>query len=171
MRCRFSLAVALLLSVAFVPAAQAGPPEVVAALKGTPATLFDLSLARLEALVQSDGNANGYYGHVYFQDDELNIYAWSLEAAPTDEACKAILDHLKRLAAVDPETGFPDDPASAFATFFSYLQIDEFAVDPTYMETVDSMFRLTAVIGVAGDGQAVICKSPLLSRDVTYARE
>jgi len=168
---RSSLAAILLLSLALAPAAVAGPPEVVAALKGTPATLFDLSLARLEALVQSDGNANGYYGHVYFQDDELNIYAWALEAEPTDEACKAILDHIKRLAGVDPETGFPDDPASAFASFFSYVQIDEFAVDQTYMETVDSMFRLVVVIGIAGDGKAVICKSPLLSRDVTYARE
>lgn len=152
-------------------AATAGPPEVVAALQGAPATLFDLSLARLEALLMADGNANGYSAFANYQDDQIMIWTWSLEAPNTDEACKAMLDRVKRLAAVDPETGFPDDPASRFASFFNYPSVDSFAVDPTYDETVDSMFHLRGVIGISGDGKAVICDSMLLSKDTTYSRD
>ncbi len=151
--------------------ALAGPPEVVAALQGTPATLFDLTLARLEALVMADGNVNGYSAFVNYQDDQIMIWTWSLEAPSSDEACKAMLDRVKRLASVDPETGFPDDPTSRFASFFSYPSIDAFAIDPTYEETVDSMFHLRGVIGISGDGKAVICDSMLLSKDTSFSRD
>lgn len=162
---------ALLLPAALPAPAAADPQAIVRALSQTPASLLDLSLARLEGLVQADGISGDYYGWVYLQDGEIVVATWSLSAPPTEEACKAILDRLKRLASVDPATGLPDDPASGFATFFSYPQLDGAAIDPTYHETVDAMFRVKAVIGIAGDGQAMICQGPLLSGEVRFSRE
>lgn len=175
-RRRAALAALLLGGVPLVPAAVPAPAAadsqaVVEALAEAPASLLDLSLARLEALVQADGIAGDYYGWVYLQDGEIVVATWSLSAPPTDEACRAIVDRLKRLAAVDPATGFPDDPASRFASFFAYPQLKTAEIDPTYHETVDAMFRVKAVIGVAGDGQAVICQGPLLSGEVSFSRE
>lgn len=155
----------------FAGPAAAGPPEIVAALKQAPASLFDLSMARLEALVQADGIQGAYHGWVYLQDEEIVIATWSLSAPPTEEACRDIIDRLKRLAAVDPATGFPDDPASRFASLFRYPSLNSAEIDSTYEETVDGMFHLKAVIGIAGDGQALICQGPLLSGEVRFSRE
>ncbi len=168
---RVGLAALLLATLLGAPSVQAGPPEIVSALKAAPATLFDLSLVRLEALVQADGIQGDYFGWVYYQDEAIVVATWSLSAPATDEACKTIIDRLKRLAAVDPATGFPDDPASRFAAFFNYPALDAASIDPTYAETVDSMFLVKSVIGIGGDGQAVICQGPLLSGEVRYSRE
>jgi hypothetical protein len=152
--------------------ALAGPDEIVTALTGTPATLFDLGLARIEAFVGADGLAGGYSAFVHYQDREILVLASNM-AAPGDEAAaRALIQRIKRLAGVDPVTGFPDQPASAFASMLSFpTRIDEYAVDPTYMETIDSMFRLKAVLGVAGNGEAVVCSGKLLSPDVVCVME
>lgn len=170
MLARAALAAAIL---AFAAApARAGPEEVVTALTGTPATLFDLGLARLEGFVGADGIVGGYVAHVRYEDREILVFA-SNPMVPGDEAAaRALIHRIKRLAGVDPVTGTPDQPASAFAAMLSFPnRIDEFTVDQTYMETLDSMFRLKVSLGAAGDGEAVICSSKLLSSDVVCVRE
>lgn len=152
-------------------AAVADSAAVVAALEGAPATLFDLGLARLEAKLGADGAVNDYDAYGYYQDDMIGIYAYSFEIEPSEANCKKIVDRIKRAGAVDPATGWPDDPASVYASMFSFPSIDEFAVDETYMETVDSMFHIMVVLGVTGDGKGMVCKSKLLSTDVAYSWE
>lgn len=166
-----SLGLAAALAVACAGPASAGSDDIVEALSAKPATLFDLSLARLESLLWVDAHANGYSAFANYQDGEIMIWAYSLEAPSTDEACKAMLDRIKRLAAVDPETGFPDDPASRFARLFSYPHLKASDIDMTYDETVDAMFHLRGVIGISGDGKAVICDSLLLSKDTRFSRD
>lgn len=166
MRC-FACLIALLAAAA---PAKAGPEAVVAALQDRPASLFDLSLARLDTLVGAQGQDRSYYGGVHYQDGQIVIWAWSLEDPVTEASCAGILDGIKRLGGVDPETGLPDDPASRFARLFSYPQLDSFAIDPTYDETVDSMFLVRATIGISGDGKAISCESPLLSQETTFSR-
>src|SRR4051812_9482852 len=86
-RARLGLAaVAVLAGFAGGPA-LADPAAVVAKLKGTPASLFDLSLARLEAEVNGDGNGNGFDAYVGFQDNEIVIFASSAHAPVTEKAC------------------------------------------------------------------------------------
>lgn len=160
------------LTVAVATPAAAGPDEIVAALKGTPATLFDLGLARLESYVGADGVNGGYGAFVHYQDREILILASNMEAKGDEAAARALIERIKRVAGVDPVTGEPDQPASVFATTLSFpTRIDEYTVDPTYMETLDSMFRLKVALGVAGNGEAVVCSSKLLSPDVACVRE
>jgi hypothetical protein len=149
----------------------ADPAAVVKALQGTPATLFDLSLARLDALLGAEAAVEGYAAHGAYQDGRIRIYAYSYEIEPTEENCKKIADGIKRAGGVDPATGWPDNPASAYASMFSYPQIDEFAVDETYMETVDSMFDIMVVLGVTGDGKGMVCTTKLLSAETSYSME
>jgi hypothetical protein len=161
---------ALLGAVAAGPA-LADPAAVVKALQGTPATLFDLGLARLEAKLGSDGAVHGYDAYGFYQDGAIQIYAYSYKLEPTVENCKALADAIKLAGAVDPKTGFPDEPASIYASFFSFPEIDEFATDESYMETVDSMFDIMVVLGVTGDGKGMVCKTKLLSAETTYSKE
>lgn len=164
----------LLITVALLGGSRvvvADSAAVVTALKGAPATLFDLGLARLEAKLGADGADNGYDAYGFYQDDMIGIYAYSFELEPSEPNCKKIVDRIKRAGAVDPATGWPDDPASVYASLFSFPSIDEFAVDETYMETVDSMFHIMVVLGVTGNGKGMVCKSKLLSTDVTYSWE
>ncbi|MGD9742724.1 MAG: hypothetical protein AB7F08_13540 [Dongiaceae bacterium] len=173
MNCR-TLPIAFLTTLGLIATAgsvSADPAAVVAALKAAPATLFDLGLARLEAKLGADGAVEGYNAHGYYQDDMIGIYAYSYEIEPSEPNCKKIVDRIKRAGAVDPETGWPDDPASIYASLFSFPSIDEFAVDETYMETVDSMFHIMVVLGVTGDGKGMVCKSKLLSTDISYSWE
>jgi hypothetical protein len=165
-------AIAAAFVVAIAAPAAAGPDEIVTALTGTPATLFDLGLARLEAFVGADGVAGGYRAFVHYQDREILIDAANMEV-PGDEAqARAILQRIKHLAGVDPVTGEPFQPASVFASMLSFgTRIDEYTVDPTYMETLDSMFRLKVALGVAGNGEAVVCSGKLLSPDVVCVME
>lgn len=152
--------------------AQAGPDEIVTALTGTPATLFDLGLARLEAYVGADAVEGGYSAFVRYQDREILIMASDMEEPGDEAAARTLLARLKVLAGVDPATGTASQPASTFANMLSFpTRIDEFAVDPAYMETLDSMFRLKIVLGVAGNGEAVICSGKLISTEVACVRE
>ncbi len=172
MLARAAFAVALATATIAATPVRAGPDEIVAALKGTPATLFDLGLARLEAYVAADGMAGGYGAFVHYQDREILVFAGDIDAAGDEAAARALIQRLKRLADVDPVTGEPNQPASAFASMLSFpTRVDEYTVDGTYMETLDSMFRLKASLGVAGNGDAVVCSSKLLSPDVVCVRE
>jgi len=166
-----SLGLVVAVAAACAGPASAGSDDIVKALRATPATLFDLTLARLESLLWVDAHTNGYSAFANYQDGEIMIWAYSLEAPSTDEACKAMLDRIKRLAAVDPETGFPDDPASRFAGLFNYPHLRASDIDMTYDETVDAMFHLRGVIGISGDGKAVICDTLLLSKDTSFGRD
>jgi hypothetical protein len=173
---RFTTGERLAPMAAVVLAMLAGPPAladsaaIVAKLRGTQASLFDLSLARLEAEVNGDGNGHGYDAYVVFQDGAIEIFAGSDRAPVTEKACHGIIDAIKRAGGVDPKTGNPDEPASGYASLFAYPEIDQAAVDGAYMETVDSMFAIQVTLGTTGDGKAITCKSKLLSPDVTYRR-
>lgn len=162
---------AALLSLALVQPAAADPKAIIDNLGKKPATLLDLSLARLEGFLQADGAQHGYYAFVYVQDEKINIYTWTEQHPGSEEACKATLTRIRTLAGVDPETGWPLDPATLFASYFNYPSFTAFDVDPSYDETVDSMIVVKAVSGIAGNNEAVICTGPLLSKDVTVTRE
>jgi hypothetical protein len=152
------------------PAASAGSAAIVAKLRATTASLFDLSLARLEAEVNGDGNGHGFDAYVNFQDGEIVIFASSDRAPVTEKACHGIIDAIKQGGGVDPKTGNPDEPASDYASLFAYPEIDQAKVDKAYMETVDAMFVIQVTLGTTGDGKAITCRSKLLSPDVTYQR-
>jgi hypothetical protein len=175
MLARAAFAAALVAATAapsVIAPAWAGPDEIVTALTTTPATLFDLGLARLEAYVGADAAAGGYSAFTRYQDREILIYMGNMEAKGDEAAARGLIERVKRLAGVDPATGSPDQPASAFASMLSFPgRIDEYTVDPAYMETLDSMFRVKAVLGVAGNGEAVVCSGKLLSPDVVCVWE
>lgn len=164
------LGAALLAAIVAGPA-LADPAAVVKALQGAQPTLLDLGIARLDAKLGADAAVHGYNAHSFQQDDEIRIYAYSYSIEPTEANCKAIVDGIKLAGAVDPNTGYPDEPASIYASMFSFAAIDEFAVDETYMETVDSMFAIMVVLGVTGDGKGMVCQSRLLSAETTYSME
>jgi hypothetical protein len=169
---RVPFAALLLLGAVFVaPSVQADPAAIIANLQGRTPTLLDLSLARLEGYLQADGAANGYSAFAGVEDDRIKILAWSPGHPGTEEACRALLTRLRTIAGVDPETGWPLDPATLFATYFNYTSFTAFEVDQSYDETVDSMIELTAVSGIAGNDEAYICQGPLLSTDVAVSRE
>jgi len=164
-----ALAAIILAALAVQPAA-ADPAAVVAKLRNTPASLFDLSLARLEAEVNGNGNGRGFDAFVNYQDGKIVIFATAPRAPVTEKACNGIIDAIKAAAGVDPKTGNPEQPASSYASLFAYPEIDQAAVDDTYMETVDSMFVVQVTLGTAGDGKAITCRSRLLSPDVAFQR-
>lgn len=168
---RWILAAALAAGVLPARLAVADPPAIVDALQKEPATLWDLSLARLQAMIDADGVEHEYGGWVNYQDGEIVIFITSFTLPATQAQCKAIIDRVKVRGEVDPETGWPNFPASAYASLFSYVRLDETAIDETYMETVDSMFRIRVTLGVAGDGQAMTCTGKLLSGDIAYERQ
>ena len=161
---------ALLSAFAGGPAA-ADPAAVVKVLQEKPATLFDLAFARLEAKLEADAAVKGYDAFGFYQDGRIRIYAYSYDVEPTEPNCKKIADGIKRAGAVDPETGYPDDPASIYANFFSFPELDEFDIDESYMETVDSMFDIMVELGVTGAGKGMVCQTKLLSKDTTYSME
>lgn len=151
--------------------AEASPQSIVDALQKQPATLWDLSIARLHAMLDADGVEHEYGAWAHYQDGEILMLLTSFTLPATEEACKALIDRVKLRGDVDPATGYPDFPASAYASLFSYVRLDDSAIDMTYAETVDSMFRIAAMLGVVGDGKAMSCTSKLLSKDVTYERQ
>lgn len=163
----FALAVLLF---AAQPAAAA-PEDVIKALQSKSPTLLDLAMARLEAAIQSHAAIQGIWAWVW--RDETTIYIDLWQEANGDEArCKELLQALQIRAGVDPATGYPLYPASALASYFSFPgAIDEFAVDPTYMETVDQLFIVRVVLGYSGNGEAQVCKSKLLSNQIEYLKE
>ncbi len=164
--CRVGLVLASLLLAA---PAFAGPQQIVDKLKGAPATLFDLSLARLEAMVGAVGAAHNFSAGAYYQDGEIRISAQSHAEKQSRAACKAIIDQLKRSGGVDPKTGDPDQPASAYASLFAYPSIDQFATDESYAETVDGMITVEVIFERVTE--SMICKSKLLSKEISYTGE
>ncbi|MCC7274134.1 MAG: hypothetical protein IT561_15810 [Alphaproteobacteria bacterium] len=160
-----------LLLLAAAPAAAQKPDAILETLRATPATLIELSVARLEALVNTVGQPLGFGGSVSVQDGRIQVYAYAEDEPASEARCRAIVTALKRSADVHPDTGEPFRPASVWASFFSYPRIEQFKVDPSWDETVDAMFRIQAVIGVTGDGKGVVCESMLLGRDVAVKRE
>ena len=163
------MAGALLAGLGSLPA-QADPAAIVAKLKGSTASLFDLSLARLEAEVNGDGNGRGFDAFVKYQDGDIVIFASSAKAPVTEKACHGIVDAIRLAGGVDPRTGHPDNPASGYAALFAYPEVGQAAVDEAYTESVDSMFVIQVTLGSAGDGKAITCRGRLLSSDVTYQR-
>jgi hypothetical protein len=81
------------------------------------------------------------------------------------------MDRIKQTAGVDPKTGEPENPASAFASLFSYPGVDEFKIDQSYAETVDSMITIMVVIGETGERGGHGLPSRLLSPDVTFQKQ
>jgi hypothetical protein len=81
------------------------------------------------------------------------------------------MDRIKQTGGVDAKTGEPQNPASAFASLFSYPGVDEFKIDQSYAETVDSMISIMVVIGETGNGEGMVCKSRLLSPDVSFQKQ
>jgi len=169
---RASLAALCVLVISCVSQpALADPAAILANLSNRSPTLLDLSLARLEAILHADGVAGGYAAYPYIEDDKIKILAWSPDYPGSEETCRALLTRLRVLGGVDPETGWPLDPASVYARFFSYTSFQAFEVDQTYEETVDSMIDLKAVSGIAGNDEAYICAGPLLSKSIVITRE
>jgi hypothetical protein len=163
---------ALILGAVFVAQpVLADPAGIIANLEKRSPTLLDLSLARLEGFLQADGSAQGYSAFARVEDDRIKILAWSPGHPGSEEACRTLITRLRTLAGVDPETGWPLDPATLFASYFNYTSFTAFDVDQSYAETVDSMIELTAVSGIAGNDEAYICQGPLLSNDVVVSRE
>jgi hypothetical protein len=162
----------LIAAVALWPwGALADPAGILAHLRQTPATRLELSLARLGAMVDAIGASAGYGGFADVEDKSIVIRAYSETAKPNQTDCKAIVDAIKKTGGVDPKTGEPADPASAFASVFSYQGEDESKIDASYAETVDSMIFIMVVIGQTGNGQGMVCQSRLLSSEITYQQQ
>ena len=162
---------AAFLLLAIQPAVAQKPGAVLDALAAAPATLLDLSLARLEAAVNEAGRPYGFGGSARVQDGQIFVFAYAEEDPASEARCRTIISELKRAAAVHPDTGEPHRPASAWASLFSYPRLDQFRVDPMWDETVDGMFRIMATVGVTGDGKGVVCQGMLLGADITVRRE
>lgn len=161
----------LALLLAASPAAAQKRDAILEALRGRPATLLDLSLARLQGFVNDTGRPLGFGGFVNVQEGRIVVFAHAEEDPATEARCRTIVAELKRGAAVHPDTGEPYRPASAWASLFSYPGLDQFRIDPTWDETVDAMFDIRVTVGVTGDGKGVVCHSPLTRREVTVRRE
>jgi hypothetical protein len=151
--------------------ALADGAAIVQNLRSTPASRFDLSLASLTSMVNAEGAAAGYGGFAGYEDGSIVIRAYAPTAKPNEAACKRIMDHIKRSGGVDPTSGQPDDPASSYASLFSYGGDEEAKIDPSYAETVDSMFSVMVVIGETGDGKGIVCQGRLLSNKISYQRQ
>ena len=105
------------------------------------------------------------------EGNDIMIRAYAPAAKPDESACRRIVERIKTAGGVNPKTGQPDDPASAYAALFSYSDGDESKIDETYAETVDSMFAIMVVIGQTGDGKAMVCQSRLLSNKIAYQKQ
>jgi len=169
MRCRAIWATGLLI---FAPSlACADPASIIAHLRGTSASRLDLSLARLSETIDARGAAAGYGGFADIEDKDIVIRAYSATVKPNEVNCRRILDRIKGAGGVDPKTGRPEDPASAYAALFSYAGEDESKIDPSYAETVDSMLAIMVVLGETGKGKGMVCQSRLLSNKITYQKQ
>jgi hypothetical protein len=165
------VAAALLAAVVNPMAARADATAIIDRLKETPANLWDLSLARLEATLAADAGGEGLTTFAAFEDGRVVMRIYEAEGPSTKAECKKLVDKVKIAGGVDPRTGYPDEPASNYAALFAYPQIDQFSVDESYAETVDSLFDVVAVVGVSGDGKAIMCRGPLLSTELIYTAE
>jgi hypothetical protein len=151
--------------------AVADPKSIVDHLQATPASRLDLSLASMSSMLYAQGLLAGYSAFVDYEDGKMMIRAYSDTAKPTEAACKKIADDIKRNGGIDLATGYPAEPASAYESLFTYPGDDEFKIDQSYAETVDSMFMIMVVIGQTGGGTGMVCQGPLLSTKLTYERQ
>lgn len=165
------LTLGLSLGLAFWPAAaKADPAAILSHLQATPASQLDLALAQLGEKVDAAG-AGSFDGFADVEDKDIMIRAYSTTAKPDQASCKKIMDRIKKAGGVDPKTAQPDNPASAYASLFSFPGVDESKIDESYAETVDSMIAIMVVIGQTGDGKGMVCQSRLLSTDISYKKE
>ena len=170
--CSTAFAIGLALLGAGQPSpARADATTILNHLQTTPASQLDLSLARVGLAIDTAGAGDGFGGFADVENNKIMIRAYAPTAQPDQASCKKIMDRIKTAGGVDPKTGHPDDPASAFAAQFSYPNIDESKIDPSYAETVDSMITIMVVIGQTGNGQGMVCQSRLVSPDVTYQKQ
>ena len=161
----------LIFGLAFRPAAaKADPAAILNHLQATPASQLDLALAQLGEKVDAAG-AGSFDGFADVEDKDIMIRAYSTTAKPDQASCKKIMDRIKKAGGVDPKTGQADNPASAYASLFSFPGVDESKIDESYAETVDSMIAIMVVIGQTGDGKGMVCQSRLLSTDISYKKE
>jgi hypothetical protein len=151
--------------------AAADPAAIISHLSSTPATRLDLSLARLSQTIDAHGAGDGYSGFADIENSDIVIRVYSPTAKPDQGSCRRILDWVKKVGGVDPKTGEPDNPASAYAALFTYPDDDPSKIDSSYDETVDSMFRVMVVIGQTGNGKGMTCESRLLSNKTTYKKQ
>ncbi|WP_439815932.1 hypothetical protein [Zavarzinia sp. CC-PAN008] len=173
-----ALAVALPISAALAGAVELKPPpgaedgpRIVEYLRGQPATLLDLSLVRLDARLAAVGAAHRFWAHASAQDGVIRVYAYDDRRPISPASCKEVLDAIRFDAGVDLETGGPIEPASGYASLFSYPRIREIEVSDTYMETVDAMLMVKVVLGTTGDGQGLVCDAALLAKDFTHSAQ
>jgi len=165
------LTLGVTLGLAFWPAgAKADPAAILSHLQSTPASQLDLALAQLGEKVDAAG-AGSFDGFADVEDKDIMIRAYSTTAKPDQASCKKIMDRIKKAGGVDPKTAQPDNPASAYASLFSFPGVDESKIDESYAETVDSMIAIMVVIGQTGDGKGMVCQSRLLSTDISYKKE
>jgi len=161
----------LIFGLAFRPAAaKADPAAILNHLQATPASQLDLALAQLGEKVDAAG-AGSFDGFADVEDKDIMIRAYSTTAKPDQASCRKIMDRIKKAGGVDPKTGQADNPASAYASLFSFPGVDESKIDESYAETVDSMIAIMVVIGQTGDGKGMVCQSRLLSTDISYKKE
>jgi hypothetical protein len=163
---RLVLVLLLLAGPAFADAAA-----VLKALGERQASLLDLSIARVNALLSVVGEKHGFGAFAWPQDGGILILANAYGLPRTRGACRGVIEAIRRAGGINPKTGVPDQPASGYAAMFEYPTLDSFKVDETYAETVDAMFRLRVTVGVAGDGKAVTCAAPLVNGAIAYGKE
>lgn len=164
---RRSIAAAALMAAVLMPmGAHADSAAIKKKLAETPATLWDLSMVRIEAALAAGVGGEGRFTFVSVESDNFVMNVYEPHGKATKAECKKLVDGVKQAGGVDPKTGYADNPASDYAALLNYPQIDQFAVDESYAETADSMFWIMAVVG-SGDG-AVSCKGPLISTELSY---
>jgi hypothetical protein len=160
----------LALSLAPTPAA-ADAAAILKHLGETPATLLELSLARIDALLAAVGEKHGFGAYAWPQDGGVQIFAYADKLPRTEAACRGVIEAIRAAGGINPGTGEPDQPASAYAAMFNYPRLDQFKIDESYAETADGMIRLRVTIGTSGDGKAMGCQAPLVNGGITYGRE
>jgi len=162
----------LILVLLLVPRpAAADAAAILEHLGRTPATLLDLSIARIDALLAAVGEKHGFGAYAWPQDGGVQIFAYADKLPRTEAACRGVIEAIRRAGGIDPKTGVPDQPASAYAAKLNYPGLDQFKIDQSYAETADGMIRLRVTIGTSGDGKAVGCQAPLVNGGITYKRE
>lgn len=161
---------ALLFSLVSSPAA-ADAAAILDHLGKTPATRLDLSMARVNTVLTVVGEKNGFGAFAWQQDGGVVIMGYVEKGPRTEAACRNVIEAIRRAGDIDPKSGEPLRPASAYASLFNYPGQDNFKIDQSYAETVDAMFRLIVTVGTSGDGKAVVCKAPLVNGPIAYSRE
>jgi hypothetical protein len=162
----------LILALSLIPStAQADAAAILRHLSETPASLLELSLARIDALLAAVGEKNGFGAHAWPQDGGVQIFAYADKLPRTESACRGVIEAIRVAGGINPKTGVPDQPASAYAAMFGYPRLDQFKIDQSYAETADAMIRLRVTLGTSGDGKAMGCQAPLVNGGITYKRE